>query len=661
MQVDLNQFRDTFFQEASEHLGEFETALLGLEKDPSNPELLNSIFRAAHSIKGGSGMFGLDGVTRFTHTLESLLDRMRAGEIPATGHRVALLLRSGDLLRELLAAASVGGPPPARVDEVMAELYVEQRTHSSDEVVQIRASDRKAPPAGSTQFRIRFRPSSDVFRYSMDPLLVLRDLARLGELAQSQLDLNQFPALDQLDPATCYLAWNLELTTDRSAEEIRDVFAFVEDGAEIEIQAEEPPPSVRSEEGSSAPAAAGAVVAAPAGSKETASIRVSTLKVDKLIDLVGELVIAQSMATDILQNFSATRLAELQEAFAETQRYTRELQERVMSVRMVPVGMLFSRFPRLVHDVSAQLGKQVQLRLAGEDTELDKSVIEGMGDPLTHLIRNAVDHGIEAPEQRKQSGKPEQGLIRLEAFHQAGSIIIELSDDGRGLDLDRIRAKAIERGLIQETDNLGDQKIRDLIFLPGFSTAERVTGLSGRGVGMDVVKKNVEALNGSVSVASTFGQGTSFRIKIPLTLAILDGLLLKVGLETYVLPLVSIVESIRPRPEQLRKIAGDAECVVVRSEPLPLLRLHQLFGIPAAVTDPCQGLTVIVEHAGKRLALLVDELLGQQQVVIKSLETHFRKVEGALGATILGDGRAALILDVAGLASVAERAEKLAA
>lgn len=674
MQIDLNQFRNTFFEESAEHLGEFEGALLGLEKEPANPELLNSIFRAAHSIKGGSGMFGLDDVARFTHTLESLLDRMRGGEIAVTEPRIALLLKAGDLLRELIAAARAGNPPPGRMEEVLAELITEQRTTPTGDAVRVRASDRRPEARGESAFRIRFRPSPEVFQQGMDPLLLLRDLARLGRVTRTEAHLDRLPAIHDLDPGICYLAWTVHVISEQSAEEIRDVFAFVEDGAEIEIERIDPLPGARSPEsqaGERAPAATmqAATSAAPAhataahATKDIASIRVSTAKVDKLIDLVGELVIAQSMATDILQNFSELRLAELQEAFAETQRYTRELQERVMSVRMLPVGTVFSRFPRLVHDVAAQLGKQVELRIVGEETELDKSVVERMSDPLTHLIRNAVDHGIESPEERRRAGKPEQGVIRLEAYHQAGSVIIEVADDGRGLDVERLRAKALDRGLLRESDNWSDQRIRELIFLPGFSTAEQVTGLSGRGVGMDVVKKNVEALNGSVGLTSTAGEGTSFRIKIPLTLAILDGLLLKVGLETYVLPLVSIIESIRPRSEQLRTITGEAECVVVRAEPLPLLRLHQVFGIPNAVRDPCQGLTVIVEHGGKRLALLVDELLGQQQVVIKSLETHFRKVEGALGATILGDGRAALILDVAGLASVAERraTEKLVA
>jgi len=325
-------------------------------------------------------------------------------------------------------------------------------------------------------------------------------------------------------------------------------------------------------------------------------------------------------------------------------------------VRMLPIGHIFGRFPRLVRDLSVQLGKNVRLELAGEETELDKGVVEQMSDPLTHLIRNAIDHGMEPAEERARGGKPEQGLIRLEAFHQAGSVIVEVSDDGRGLDAERIRRKAIERGLIGETDSLSPAQICDLIFSPGFSTAEQVSDLSGRGVGMDVVRRNVDALNGSVSLVTRPGQGTKVRLQLPLTLAILDGLPVRVGAETYLLPLVSIRESIRPVAGQVKTVAGKGEVVLVRGTTLPLLRLHRIFGIPTEIVEPSRGLTVIVEHAGQSFALLVDELLGQQQVVIKSLEAHYRKVEGVLGATIRGDGRAALILDVAGLAQMARRA-----
>lgn len=652
MQVDLNRFRETFFQESAEHLAEMEAGLLRLDQGSFDPELLNGIFRAAHSIKGASGMFGFEDVTRFTHALENLLDSLRSGGILVTGKLTDLLLRANDLLRELLAAAASGTPVPERMQAVLEELYVMQRAEgpSGSESPRVRQSD--SPPAAPIKYHVYFRPGMNIFVQAMDPLLILRDLAKIGQSAEVDLDLGQLPALADLDPECCYLAWKLRLVTTQSVEEIRDIFAFVEDGAEIRVEVDESKPGVAAAAVAAAPAPA-AVAAAP---PRDASIRVATSKVDKLVDLVGELVIAQSMAHEIVHNFSGNRLGELQEAVAQMERHIRELQERVMSVRMLPIGHIFGRFPRLVRDLSIQLSKNVWLEMAGEDTELDKGVVEQMSDPLTHLIRNSIDHGIEPAEERVRNGKPEQGLIRLEAFHQAGSVIVEVSDDGRGLDAGRIRRKAIERGLISESEVLSEAAICDLIFSAGFSTAEKVSDLSGRGVGLDVVRRNVEALNGSVTLAAQPGQGAKVRIQLPLTLAILDGLSVRVGQETYVLPLVAISESIRPRAEQVKTIAGRGEAVMVRGEALPLLRLHRLFEITTEIIDPCRGLTVIVEHAGHRFALLVDELLGQQQVVIKSLEAHYRKVEGVLGATILGDGRAALILDAAGLAQIARRA-----
>lgn len=645
MQVDLNRFRETFFQESAEHLSEMEAGLLRLDQGSFDPELLNAIFRAAHSIKGGSGMFGLDDVSRFTHALESLLDRLRAGSIPVTRTLTDLLLRATDVLRELLAASASAGPAPAQLQTVLEELCVAQRggDAAESEPAHARQSDRE--PAGAAKYHVHFRPAAEIFSQGMDALLLLRDLAALGASA-AQVDLSALPPLPELDPEQCYLAWNVQLETAKTVEEIRDIFAFVEDGAEIRVEPEESRPVAV------ASATAAAVPAAP----RDASIRVATSKVDKLVDLVGELVIAQSMAQDIVHNFSSGRLGQLQEAMAQMERHIRELQERVMSVRMLPIGHIFGRFPRLVRDLSMQLAKNVRLETAGEETELDKGVVEQMSDPLTHLIRNAIDHGIEPAQERLGSGKPEQGLIRLEAFHQGGSVIVEVSDDGRGLNAERIRRKAVERGLIAESDSLSEAQICDLIFSPGFSTAEQVSDLSGRGVGMDVVRKNVAALNGAVSLATRPGQGTKVRIQLPLTLAILDGLPVRVGMETYLLPLVAIRESIRPQAGQVKTVVGRGEVVMIRGTALPLLRLHRLFGISTEVVDPCLGLTVIVEHSGQSFALLVDELLGQQQVVIKSLEAHYRKVEGVLGATIRGDGRAALILDVAGLAQIARRA-----
>ena len=633
MEFDISRFRETFFQEADEHLGEMESGLLQLEGNP-DPELLNAVFRGAHSIKGASGTFGFEDVAHFTHAMEGLLDRMRSGEVAPSAERIGLLLESLDTLRRLLEAARTGAPAPSDAERLTGSLLVAQRTgeYRRDAPVQLRSKDR-----ASARWLVRFVPSPEILRQGMDPVLILRDLARLGEVVKVDPDFSQVPELSDLQVDCCYLAWNLELASDSTEAEIRDAFAFVEDGATIEIRrfaAQEPPAAPRR--------------AAPAA--ESGTIRVATGKVDKLIDLVGELIIAQSMASQVLTAFQPSDLGRLQETFAEVERYTRELQERLMGVRMLPIGNAFSRFPRLVRDLAAATGKQVGLRIEGEETELDKSVVERMADPLTHLVRNAIDHGIEPAEDRQAAGKPPSGTIALRARHQGGSVVLEVSDDGRGLDRDRILAKARERGLALEGDDPSDERVFSLIFEPGFSTAATVSDISGRGVGMDVVKKSVEGLNGAIAIASETGKGVSFRIQLPLTLAILDGLLLRVGAQRFVLPLVSIMESIAPHREQLRQVAGGGEVIVLRGEPLPVVRMNRLFHV---TSEDGGGLAVIVENRGKRLALLVDELLGQQQVVIKSLETNFRKVEGAAGATILGDGQPALILDVAAIAEMA--------
>lgn len=412
-----------------------------------------------------------------------------------------------------------------------------------------------------------------------------------------------------------------------------------------------PPPAPAPAPAAAAPAAAPAARAAAAPARATpaeqaTSIRVSVDKVDKLMNLVGELVINQSMVAQSVQDFTPDKLIRLQEAVAEMARNTRELQERVMAIRMVPVSTVFSRVPRLARDLAGQLGKRVEVELVGEDTELDKGVVERLADPLTHLVRNALDHGIEGPSDRVAAGKSPAGTLRLEAFHRGGSVIIEISDDGRGLDLARIRAKAIERGVIAAGEELSDAEVTQLIFAPGFSTAATVSDVSGRGVGMDVVKRNVVALNGSITIDNRPGKGAVFRIALPLTLAILDGLCLRAGEHVYVIPLTAIVESLRPRPDQLRRLFGRGEVLDVRNEIVPLVRLHDLFGIPDCITDPTDALVVLLEDQGRKIGLLVDDIAGQAQVVIKSLETHLHRVDGLMGATILGDGRVALILDV---------------
>ena len=664
MKIDLSRFKETFFQEAAEHVNNMETLLLGLGDAPADPEVLNSIFRAAHSIKGGSGTFGFDDVMRFTHRLEELLDGMRGGEIEVTPSRVDLLLRSCDMLRTLLAAADSGGMVPPEAATLLEDLGVAQRQGDfvAGAPVPMRAWDPKLKFGGQTTYTIAFVPSPDIFREGMDPLLVLRELAQLGTVEVIVVDLSHLPALSELQPETCYLGWAIRLTSEREREEIEDVFAFIENGAHIKIDAQPPAGEISA---SGAPAKGEVVVSGRQASsrqrgRDAASIRVATEKVDQIIDLVGELVIAQSMTTEIVTRFTVERLPELQAALHEVSRNTRELQERVMKVRMLPVGTIFSRLPRIVHDVAAAQGKTIRVEVTGEDTELDKGVLEGMTDPLTHLVRNAADRGIGTPEERRAAGKPESGTIYLRARHEGANVLIEVADDGNGLNTARIREKAIERGLIAATDELTSQQIQQFIFHPGFSTQDNVSEISGRGVGMDVVRRNVESLGGIVTLKSVAGKGTTVGIKLPLTLAILEGQLVRVGRQRYVLPLVSIIESVRPAREQMRSVAGEGEVVMVREEPLPLLRLHRLFDVVTDVLEPSSGLVAVVEHDSHRFALMVDELLGQQQVVIKNLQANFRRVEGAMGATILGDGRVTLILDIAGLVELSRRKERLA-
>jgi two-component system chemotaxis sensor kinase CheA len=552
------------------------------------------------------------------------------------------MLKALDTLRGLLEAAR---KIPKETATITQSLFVAQRAgdYRPEEPVPVRSRDNAAPC-----WRIRFVPSQDLLRQGMDPVLVLRDLSRLGEVLQMEADLSRLPSLASLQPDVCYLAWNVRLGSQAKESQIRDAFAFVEDGATLEIRLDAAGVAAPS----SVPPSPRAMAATESG-----TIRVATGKVDRLIDLVGELVIAESMASQVLLAFIPSDLARLQESFAEVERYTRELQSRLMGIRMLPIGSAFSRFPRLVRDLAAATGKQVALAIHGEETELDKSVVERMADPLTHLVRNAIDHGIETTEERIAEGKPPIGTIMLRASHQAGSVVLEVSDDGRGLDRQRILAKARERGIVGEGEDPTEDRIFSLIFEPGFSTAVNVSDISGRGVGMDVVKRSVESLSGAIAIASQPGLGVTFRIQLPLTLAILDGLLLRVGDQRFVMPLMSIVESIAPRREQLRQVAGRGEVIVLRGEPLPAVRLNRLFRVASAAVENAALLAVIVDHRGKRLALLVDELLGQQQVVIKSLETNFRKVEGAAGATILGDGQPALILDVAAVAEMAKNCD----
>lgn len=675
-----------FFEESSELLADFEAGLLRLEKSPEDAELLNRIFRSAHTLKGGSSMLGFEEIAHFTHTLEDLLDQLRKGQRTATAAVVDALLDSVDVLRGLLTRAQEGTGAGAPEETETAERVLGRlRALLSDESPSEPPSKPRpvpsAPPAVETLYDIQFDPPPDFLRRGLDPIQILRHLTELGEILHVAADTDKLPPLAGMDPERCYLTWRIRLLSGRPQADIESCFEFVGQPEAVRIDtllmdagetspapaAPDPVDTERAPEiHSPSPKPPGSEAKVPHSAtdsglprrrasdrEESTSIRVPIDKVDRLINLVGEMVITQSMLAQTVSSFTLAKLPQLQEAVSQMDRHARELHERMMAVRMLPIKTLFARFPRVVRDLAAAAGKQVVLEVSGEETELDKTVIEKISDPLTHLIRNSVDHGIELPEERRTAGKPEAGRVELKAYQQGGNIYVEVVDDGKGLDRERIVAKGVQNGLVAADQVLSDEEAFSLIFRPGLSTAERITEVSGRGVGMDVVKKNVEALNGSITIESGKGQGTRFRIKLPLTLAIMDGQCLQVGEQVYFLPLVAITESVRPARRTIHTVAGRGEVVMVRDKPLPILRLHRLFGLEPKSEDPTQGLVVIFEYEGKLAALLVDELLGQQQVVIKSLESNFKKIEGIAGATILGDGRVALILDVPGLMNLA--------
>lgn len=707
MRIDLSQFRQTFMQESAEHVEAMEAGLLALRTAPDDAETLNAIFRSAHSIKGGAGSFGLTNLVRFTHALENLLDRLRSLEIPATAEVISLLLQSVDVLRAMLDAGADGGMPDgARQLAEQIESLSAAQTVSEEMAGGQKAGPPKTSPKEAVDdrvvarelnfYRVEFRPHREMFSSGTNPIMLLRNLAALGTVSVCQLHAEELPPLEELDPAQCYLSWTIELASSCAEEELHEVFEFVEHLAEVTVQCVDQ--ALQAEKGlalqrpSAQPRTLDAVPAAvpektekvdrrkeeerrkaderravkkPSAAAESSSIRVATDKVDRLIDLVGELVIAQVMTAQMVEDFEPSCLPKLREAVAAMERGTRELHERVMAVRMMPVGTLFQRYARVVYDIAQSTGKQIRLETDGEETEIDKSMLELLGDPLTHLIRNAADHGIEASAVRLAANKPAEGLIQMRAFHRSGRIVIEISDDGAGIDTARVRAKAVERGLIAEEADLSDDQIRMLIFAPGFSTREEVSDLSGRGVGMDVVRRNVQQLSGTVGLASELGSGSTVSIELPLTLAILEGLLVRVADRTLVLPLLTVVEAV-PSKGKIVRVAEQGEVIVIREESIPVLRLCRFLGVPPDAhdpgtlknADPCaepaedQRLVVVVEAGRKKIGLVVDELLGQQQVVVKSLEKNLHKVAGLMGATILGDGRVAPIIDVTALAEL---------
>jgi two-component system chemotaxis sensor kinase CheA len=710
MTIDMSQFFQVFFDETEELLAEMEKLLLAIDIDAPDEEDLNAIFRAAHSIKGGAGTFGLNDLTEVTHVLESLLDKIRKGEMALSSEHVDAFLVAKDVLKMQLDGHRLQTP----VDqEAVADARMMLESLSQGDVpkpmptasleMASNSSAAKAPVAGDVrQFRVELPKVSE-----RDVEALMAELGLLGQISKTVLEDGRavFTLLGHgtaddivaicsfiLDPNDLKINEEaaprvMSAAEAKAAQEAAQGYGFFEplsadeqSAAEKAAQEEkqgygffdnfEPPAAKESGEAAAepvaAPASAAATAAAPAAPQhddkktarreaekvahnaETSSIRVGIEKVDQLINLVGELVITQAMIEQRTGSLDPMEHERLLNSVSQLTRNTRDLQEAVMSIRMMPMDYVFSRFPRMVRDLASKLGKRIEFITHGAATELDKGLIERIVDPLTHLVRNSIDHGIEMPEVRRAAGKSETGKLSLSAGHQGGNIVIEVTDDGGGLNREKILAKAKSQGM-PVTDTMPDSDVWQLIFAPGFSTAEIVTDVSGRGVGMDVVKRNITAMGGVVDIRSAKGFGTTISISLPLTLAILDGMSIKVGEEIYILPLGYVVESLQPAPEDIKEITGQGRVIKVRGDYLPLIPLYQMFGIEPRFTDPSQGIVVILESEGKKAALFIDDLVGQQQVVVKNLESNYRKVAGISGATILGDGGVSLIIDVAAL------------
>ncbi|MFL0799182.1 MAG: chemotaxis protein CheA [Agarilytica sp.] len=833
MSIDLSQFHQVFFEESFENVDIMESSLMELDPDEVDAEVINAIFRAAHSIKGGSATFGFKKISEFTHILETLLDQIRGGERGLSKSDVNLFLQSVDCLREMLALLQDGDDSDTELSRDVAAQFTkildgelstqeadtafsesavasefEAPSDDSDSNINGDVSDSESSNVSASEegegalqrWRILFYLGEELLKTGNDPIRIIRELGTLGEIQCTTLfermpklsdldpELNycgwdicltsavdksvieeifewvvdeshitierdntedadgalhagddestfwsiefhpeegvlrtgndpyklfvaletigvvksvtahsRVPNLDAMDSELCYLSWTILLDAGEHDEsKIREIFEWVEDEAKIDIQpvsgvfndaieqetVERAPvdetnaassadniaasdPGAEIAEGQNAPTNNEPSVAAKSPkapqskakpvAAESSSIRVGIDKVDNLINMVGELVITQSMLGQLGTDFDLERLPKLLEGLSQLEQNTRELQESVMRIRMLPISFVFSRFPRMVRDLSQTLGKDINLEIIGDSTELDKTVLEKIGDPLVHLVRNAVDHGIETEEDRIAKGKSGQGTVKLNAYHQGGNVVIEVLDDGKGLDPDMLKQKAIEKGILTSADaeSLSRDHAFDFIFQPGFSTAKEISDVSGRGVGMDVVKRNIQSLNGAIDIKSEFGAGSTITIRLPLTLAILDGQLVRVANQTYIFPIVSIVESLQCKSEYINKVAGGCSVFRLRDEYVPIIQLAKTFDIPMDDEDLDGSLMVVVESEGEKVGIVVDELLAQQQVVIKSLENNYKRVKGVSGATILGDGTVALIVDIPGIVRLA--------
>jgi two-component system, chemotaxis family, sensor kinase CheA len=703
----LDQLKATFFDECSEALQQIEAGLTDLREGAASEDTINAVFRSVHSVKGGAGIFGFDGLVGFAHIFETVLDAMRSGKLAATPDVVDVLLPANDVLSDLISMSRSGEAiPPDLGHESRAAL--EQLLHS-DGVGGDAGGDDSAAPAdfegidfapvriddfdeggdgGEQTYRIVFRPKPDMLKKANEPLYIVRELRKLGTL-DLVAELDKLPPLEQLEYDHPYLGWTGTLRTTAKREQIDEVFEFVTGDCEIEITRDGPPEAsdppgeivetssppiqptampmagdLRSEPAAPAAAAnpeiesAGAPPSRPASVKAPAAgattTRVELEKIDRVVNMVGELVIAQAMLGQVVHSLPEDVSGRLAQVLEEVVHHTRELKDSVMSMRAQPVNAVFQRMPRLVRELATKTGKKVRLELAGENTEVDRSIIERLGDPLTHIIRNSIDHGIELPADRQTSGKAEEGTIRLAAEHRGGRIVISISDDGAGINPERVLKKARDQGLVGADAVLSDDEINNLIFMPGFSTAEKVSDISGRGVGMDVVRRNIQDVGGRISLKSERGRGMSIQLALPLTLAVMDGMVIRVGQETYVMPMSAIVECLRPPASDVHNLIGTSGMLRLRGNLVPLVQLCDLLDISSMLTASDERVVIITDAGeGAHFGIVVDELLGHQQVVVKSIEESYGSVPGIAGATILGNGRVAFILDVEKLSDLA--------
>jgi two-component system, chemotaxis family, sensor kinase CheA len=670
----IDAFKGTFFQECDERLADLEAQLLALKTAGSDAETLHAAFRSVHSIKGGAGMFGFRRLVAFAHTFEALLDLMREGTLAATTTTIDAALRAADVMADLVHAARGGIELPAGHEaEAVRHLAVASGTSG---LAQAEPGSLRAPAPGQREtggavarVRIEFRPHRNLLRRMCDPLSIVRQLSELGTL-EVAADLSALPPFEELEPTDAYLAWVFVLETRASLASVAEVFEFVEGDCALTIspvpaEARPVPTAVAVNEplaagGWQAPAST-LPTASGARARNLASIRVDIDRIDRLFDLVGEIAVARAVVAQQCDHHGLmVAHPRLFQGISELLQLTARLHDSVTAIRAQPVRSIFARMPRLVRDLATATGKDVRLEMSGEATEIDKTVIEELSDPLTHMIRNAVDHGIEPPAERLANDKPAQGTIRLSAEQRGNQIVIQVSDDGRGIARETMKRLAQQKGLIASDAAVSDEEIDNLVFLPGFSTAEKLSDISGRGVGMDVVRRNIQQLGGRIALRSEPGRGCKVVLTLPLTLAVLPGMIVRVGPACYVVPLASIIECVVAREGQVRSVPGSGEVLALRGEIVPLVRLRSVFHGQAGASAK-EPVLVVEGDGGQRLGLSVDEILGQQQVVIKSLRENVGAIAGIAGATILGDGSVALILDVDAMprSSAPEHPERL--